>query len=129
MACDMKPGLAVGTRKQAMPRCFFSGSVCAKISASFEKLPIEMNCFWPEMTQPESVFFARVCWFAASEPVPGSVRPKQPSASPLHSCGSHSCFCSSVAHLTIDEQTRLVCTDTTVRMAESARPTSSTMRP
>ena len=30
---------------------------------------------------------ARVFWLAASEPVSGSVRPKQPSHSPEHSCG------------------------------------------
>ena len=36
---------------------------------------------------------------AASEPVSGSVRPKQPSASPEQSRGSHFCFCSSRAPL------------------------------
>src|SRR6476469_3412938 len=105
MACDEKPSLSVGTRKQAIPRCCFSGSVCAKTSATLAKLPIEIHCLAPLMTQPPSVFFARVCWFAASEPVPGSVRPKQPSASPEQSCGSHCCFCSSSAQRTIDEQT------------------------
>ena len=32
---DEKPSESVGTRKQARPRCFFSGSVWAKIIASF----------------------------------------------------------------------------------------------
>jgi hypothetical protein len=93
------------------------------------KLPIEIHCFAPLITQPPSVFFARVCWLAASEPVPGSVRPKQPSASPLQSCGSHSRFWSSLPQRTIDEQTSEVWTDTTVRIAESARPISSTNSP
>ncbi len=88
-----------------------------------------MNCFWPEMLQPPSTFVARVFWFAASEPVSGSVRPKQPSASPLHSLGSHSCFCSSLPQRSIAEQTSDVCTDTTVRAEESPRPISSTISP
>jgi hypothetical protein len=46
-----------------------------------------MNILEPLMTQPESVFFARVRWLAASEPVSGSVRAKQPSHSPEHSLG------------------------------------------
>ena len=52
----------------------------------------------------------------------GSVRPKQPSASPEQSRGSHSFFCSSVPQRTIDEHTSEVTTETTVRMAESPRP-------
>ena len=39
------------------------------------------------------------------------------------------CFCSSVPQRRIDEQTSEVCTDTTVRIALSPRPTSSTMSP
>jgi hypothetical protein len=50
----------VSTRKQATPRCFFSGSVWAKISATFAWLPSEMNILEPLITQPSSVRFARV---------------------------------------------------------------------
>ena len=46
-----------------------------------------MNIFEPEIDQPPSTFFARVFWLAASEPVSGSVRPKQPSHSPEVSFG------------------------------------------
>ena len=35
ISCEEKPSLSVGTRKQARPLCFFSGSVWAKIIASF----------------------------------------------------------------------------------------------
>ena len=35
-------------------------------------------------------------WRRRPIPPPGSVSPKAPSASPAHSRGSHSCFCSSV---------------------------------
>src|SRR5215207_7037304 len=107
------PGSSVSTRKQAIPRCPCSGSVWAKIIATFAWLPIEIHILEPEIDQPPSSFFARVFWFAASEPVSGSVRPKQPSHSPLHSLGWYLCFCSSVPNLRIDEHTSDVCTDTT----------------
>ena len=81
------------------------------------------------MRQPPSIFSARVFRFAASEPVSGSVSPKQPSASPEQSFGSHSCFCSSVPQRTIEEQTSEVTTEITVRIAESWRPISSTISP
>ena len=57
----------------------------------------------------------------------GSVSPKQPSASPEQSCGSHSCFCSSLPQRTIEEHTSEVTTETTVRIAEQPRPISSTI--
>jgi hypothetical protein len=41
-------------------------------------LASEIHIFWPEIDQPESVFVARVRRLAASDPVSGSVRPKQP---------------------------------------------------
>src|SRR5437588_12600518 len=97
--------------KQATPRCPFSGSVCANTSATLAWLPIEMNIFDPLMTQPESVFLARVFWLAASEPVSGSVRAKHPSHSPEHSLGRYCCFCSSVPQRRIPEQTNEVCTE------------------
>jgi hypothetical protein len=50
-------------------------------------LPIEIHIFAPLIDQPPSTFVARVFWLAASEPVSGSVSPKQPSHSPLHSFG------------------------------------------
>ena len=125
----VKPSLAVGTRKQARPLCFFSGSVWAKISATSEKLPRLIHIFWPLIDQPESVFVARVRRLAASEPVSGSVRPKQPSDSPEQSFGSQVCFCSSVPHFSIEPATSEVCTETTVRAEESARPTCSTISP
>ena len=65
----------------------FSGSVWAKMSARLAALPIEIHILAPLMTQPESVWRARVRWLAASEPVSGSVRPKHPSHSPEHSLG------------------------------------------
>ena len=92
-------------------------------------MAIEIHIFAPLSTQPLSVFFARVFWLAASEPVSGSVSPKQPSHSPEQSFGRYLCFCSSVPHLRMPEQTSEVCTEMTVRIAESPRPISSTIRP
>ena len=79
--------MSVGTRKQASPRCFCSGSVWAKIIATLAWLPSEIHILLPFSTQPPSLLRARVFWFAASDPVSGSVRPKQPSHSPEHSFG------------------------------------------
>ena len=107
--------------------CFFSGSVCAKTRATSATFPIEIHILFPLMVQPESVFLARVRRLAASDPVSGSVSAKQPSASPEQSLGSHSCFCSSVPHCSIEPQTSEVWTETTVRAEESARPTCSTI--
>ena len=129
MAWGWNPGWSVSTRKQVTPRCPFSGSVWAKISASLAWLAIEMNILDPLITQPPSVFLARDFWLAASEPVSGSVRPKQPSHSPEHSLGRYLCFCSSVPQRRIPVQTSEVWTETTVRMAEQPRPTSSTINP
>ena len=89
-------------------------------------MPSEIHILLPVISQPPSTFFARVRWLAASEPVSGSVSPKQPSDSPEHSFGSQRCFCSSVPQRTIDEHTSDVCTEMTVRIAEQPRPTSST---
>ena len=92
-------------------------------------MPIEIHIFAPLITQPESVLRARVFWLAASEPVSGSVNPKQPSHSPELSFGSQCRFCSSVPYLRMPEHTSEVCTETTVRIAESARPICSTTSP
>ena len=54
-----------------------------------------MNCFAPFTTHSPSSSRAVVRTLPASEPASGSVRPKPASAWPLHSCGIHSCFCSS----------------------------------
>ena len=133
LAVDLLRGvaLAVGRDEEAGEAlgapC--SGSVWAKISATSAKLPSEIHIFLPVIAQPPSIFSARVRRMAASEPVSGSVRPKQPSASPEHRRGSQRCFCSSVPQRSIEPQTSEVWTETTVRAEESARPTCSTIRP
>ena len=71
---------------------------------------------------------AREVRFPASDPVPGSVRPKQPSLVALASWGSHSAFCPSEPKKRIDLPTSPLLTDTMPRSAESARPSSSIAR-
>ena len=57
---------------------------------------LEIQFFAPESRKPPSTERARVVMPPGSEPKSGSVSPKQPTASPLASRGSHSCFCASV---------------------------------
>ena len=87
-----------------------------------------MNILVPEMIQSSPSRSAFVASEAASDPVPGSVRQKHPSASPDVTRGSHSRFCSSVPHLWMVLPTSPVLTEITPRTDESARPISSTIR-
>jgi hypothetical protein len=64
-----------------------------------------MNIFEPEIFQPPFCFVARVATEAASEPVPGSVRPKHPSHSPEQSFGRTCAFWSSLPHCSIEPAT------------------------
>ena len=122
------PAVSVGTRKQARPRCAFSGSVWAKTSATFATLPSEIHIFWPLIRQPPSIRSARVLIDAASEPESGSVRPKHPKSSPLHRPGRYLLlllFGSPALDRAADQR---VWTEITVRAALSARPICSTIR-
>ena len=125
----LKPSLSVGTRKQARPRCFLAGSVWAKISATSAKLPSEIHIFWPLIDQPRvglgrpgsQVGGVRAgVGLGQAEAAEGLARaePRQPAR-----------FCSSVPQRSIEPATSDVCTETTVRAEESARPTCSTISP
>ena len=56
-----------------------------------------MKIFEPSITHSPSRSSARVCVAPASDPAPGSVRPKAASFRPDARSGSHACFCSSRA--------------------------------
>ena len=56
-----------------------------------------MKIFEPSITHSPSRSSARVCVAPASDPAPGSVRPKAASFRPDARSGSHACFCSSAA--------------------------------
>ena len=57
--------------------------------------PIPIHCFSALTRHPPSVLTARVRMPPGSEPASGSVRPKQPTHSPLASFGRYLRFCSS----------------------------------
>ena len=87
-----------------------------------------MNTFSPVISQSSPSRVALAVRLPASEPVPGSVSPKQASVSPEAMPGSHSFFWSSVPYPAIDLPTRPRLTLTMPRTAESPRPSSSISR-
>ncbi len=119
----VNPAESVGTRNAVTP-----SSVRAKVSATSARVPLVMNILLPDSTQSSPSRVARVRSEPASDPVSGSVRAKQPSASPAVRRGSHRCFCSSPPCARIVLATRPSETDTMPRTAESPRPSSSVTR-
>src|SRR5689334_23393811 len=88
--------------------------------------PLVIHIFVPDTSQSLPSLTALVAMLDGSEPESGSVRPKQPIASPAAIRGSHSCFCSSepqrwIAYIASDP-----CTDTRLRTPLS--PASSSMQ-
>ena len=76
---------------------------------------------------PSSCLIAVVSIAATSEPAAGSVRPKQPSFSPLAIGTRYRCFCSSDPNLYSDSEFSPTCTEISVRKADSPRSISSQM--
>ena len=88
----VKPGVAVGTRKPRTP-----SSVRAQMTATSATDARPIQRFEPVSDQPPSgVGVAVVRMPAGSDPASGSVRPKQPSASPVAIAGSQRSFCASL---------------------------------
>ena len=86
-----KPGVSVGTRKPRTP-----SSVFAHTTASCAMPPFVIHIFVPLRIQSPPSRRALVRIRAGSEPLSGSVRPKQPTTSPVAMRGSHRSFCSSL---------------------------------
>ena len=84
-----------------------------------------MKIFEPSITHSPSRSSARVCVAPASEPAPGSVRPKAASFRPDARSGSHACFCSSVPKRRIGIVPSDVCAATVMHTEESIRASSS----
>src|SRR5450759_3159494 len=75
----VKPFVSVGTRNALMPpalRAAFSASVMAKTTHHSAVGSLDVHSCRPEIFQPVSVLIARVLIMLASEPAPGSERPK-----------------------------------------------------
>ena len=91
MLLATKPGVSVGTTKPRTP-----SSVTAHTTATSATPPLVIHILVPLSTQSSPSRRARVRMEEGSLPESGSVRPKQPMASPAAMAGSHSCFCSSL---------------------------------
>jgi hypothetical protein len=89
-------------------------------------VPFVIHIFEPLRSQSAPSRFADVRIEPGSEPASGSVRPKQPSASPACIGGSQRCFCSSEPHFQIANIASDPCTETKLRTPES--PASSSMQ-
>ena len=91
-SCVVNPGVPFSTRKPRTP----SSSVRAHTTATSEIEPLVIHILLPVRIQSSPSRRARVRIEPGSEPESGSVRPKQPIASPVAIRGSHCCFCSSL---------------------------------
>jgi hypothetical protein len=94
----VKPGVPDGTRiaEISFEPSGFVPVTAVTVTSTVRSVPeLVMNALEPLITHSPSSSRAVVRVAPASEPPPGSVSPNAPSASPVHSRGSHSCFCSS----------------------------------
>ena len=124
MSEAVKPLVSVGTTKPRTP-----SSVLAHTTATSAMPPLVIHIFVPLRTQSSPSRLAVVRMLAGSEPKSGSVRPKQPIASPAAIRGSHSCFCSSEPNFQIGNIASEPCTETSERMPESPYSSSRTATP
>ena len=120
----VKPGVSVGTTKPRMP-----SSVRAQTTATSATVPFVIHIFVPSRIQSSPSRLAAVRMPLGLEPKSGSVRPKQPIASPAAMRGSHSCFCSSEPNAWIAYIASDPCTLTSERIPESPASSSRQARP
>ena len=125
--CAVNPRVRVGTTNPRMPPC--SSPALAQTTATSAMDPLVIHVFDPLITQSSPSRRARVRIEAGSEPWSGSVRPKQPIASPAAILGNHSCLWSSEPNRQMANIARLPCTDTSDRMPESLASSSRQARP
>src|ERR1700677_5172549 len=124
MVLAENPGVLVGTTKPRTP-----SSVTAQTIATSATDPLVIHILRPLRIQSDPSRRARVVIEAGSEPASGSVRPKQPSASPAAMRGSHCCFCSSEPQRQIAYIASDPCTDTSERRPLSPASSSRHARP
>jgi len=96
MRATTNPGVFVSTTNAEIPLLPAALSVRANTIATSAFAPLVMNCLTPFRTYASPRRSARVAIAAASDPVCGSVRQKQPRRSPRASGGSRRSFCASV---------------------------------
>ena len=117
-----KPGMPRSTRK---PR-ISSSSVRAQTTATSAIVPLVIHILAPLRIQSEPSRRACVRIEPGSEPASGSVRPKQPIASPSCIVGSQRSFCSSEPQRQIANIASEPWTETALRTPAS--PASSSMQ-
>ena len=120
----VNPRTPRGTRKPRIP-----SGVRAHTTATSAIAPLVIHIFVPERTQPVPLGLALVFMLPGSEPWSGSVRPKQPSASPVAILGSHSSFCSSEPYRQIGYMASEPWTETRLRRPVSAASSSRQATP
>ena len=125
MSCVVKPLAPAGTTNPRTP----SSSVCAHTTATSAMPPLVIHIFVPLRIQSSPSRLARVRMFTGSEPKSGSVRPKQPIASPAAIRGSHSSFCASEPNFQIGNIASEPWTETRLRMPLSPASSSRTATP
>ena len=86
---EVKPGVPFSTRKPRTP-----SSVWAQTTATSAMVPLVIHCLEPLSTQESPSRRAVVRIPPGLEPKSGSVRPKQPMASPVAMGGIQRSFCS-----------------------------------
>ena len=118
------PGASAGTTNPRMP-----SSVRAQTTATSATVPLVIHILRPFRIQSDPDRAAEVRIDAGSEPASGSVRPKQPMASPAAIRGSHSALCVCDPNFQIANMAREPCTDTSDRSPESAASSSRQARP
>src|SRR5690606_4117115 len=122
----LTPGVSIGTTNPAIP----SSGTRAQITATSATGALVIHIFEPVRIQsPPGVRVARLAMDAGSEPWSGSVRPKQPIASPAAIRGSQARFCSSDPYRQIAYIASDPCTDTSDRAAESPASSSRQATP
>ena len=119
--------MSVGTTKPRIPP--FSSPALAQTTATSATEPLVIHILRPSRTQSSPSLRARVRIEPGSEPWSGSVRPKQPIASPVAMRGSHSVFCSSLPQRQIANIASDPWTETRERMPESDASSSRHVRP
>ena len=123
----VNPGVPFSTRKPRMP-----SPVRAHTTATSARVPLVIHCLLPFSTQsppPEPARRAVVRIPPGLEPKSGSVKPKQPIASPVARRGIQRSFCCCEPKAWIGYMTRPLCTDTKLRSPESPRSSSCMIRP
>lgn len=133
-AAAVKPGVPDGTMIEEItgrPSAVRSVTAVTVTRPVMSVPELVMKHFVPLMIQspvsPSRTAVVRVP--PASEPASGSVSPNAPRTSPLHSFGSHSCFCSSVPKRWIGIAPSETPASSVIATEESTRASSSSAMP